>query len=274
MLVTKNLIISILVVFLAGTGPSEAAAGRSKKTRPLTDGFVLAGINGKLTVHDANNGWSFEFNSDVSDGTGGLIRAGQKLELLPSSSLEKMAADVEKRSSAGYRLWATVTKYNGRNFLFAVYFLPLSKSSEPAPSSRQEPQPQQTEMSVNEPNDVLAIPQEITARLAAGKTGRPERLSKGLKLKKNFILVDRTAFLVGQTNGGAVLVLDALGRDIQQISFRALPCRVLERAQQKQSEQFEPLRFKIAGIVTRYKGERYLLLQRAARMYSHGNFDY
>jgi len=35
----------------------------------------------------------------------------------------------------------------------------------------------------------------------------------------------------------------------------------------------EPVRFKIAGIKTAYKGEHYLLLQKATRVYSHENFD-
>jgi hypothetical protein len=34
----------------------------------------------------------------------------------------------------------------------------------------------------------------------------------------------------------------------------------------------EPVRFKIAGVVTKYKGEKYLLLQKATRIYGHGNF--
>ena len=278
MLMAKKVIVLILVVFLAGT----MATGRSKKAKPLEEGFVLGGVEGKLIRSDSKerlkgqfdfgntDRWFFEFASDVNDSTG-RIRAGQRLALLPSSSLENMTADVKKRTNADYRLWARVTKYNGKNFLFAIYFLPMSKAAEPVPSNLQEPQ-QQAEMSINEPNDILMIPEEITGELATGKIIRTGPLGKSAKLEADFILADRTAVLGRRASGEAVLVLDALGRNIQRISFRPLPCQALEQAQQKQSEQFEPVRFKIAGIVTEYKGERHLLLQRAARVYSHGNF--
>jgi len=278
MLMAKKVIILILVIFLADT----AAAGRSKKAKPLAEGFVLSGVDGKLVGDDSKerskgrfgfgntDRWFFEFASDVNDSTG-RIRAGQRLELLPSSSLENMTADVKKRRNADYRLWARVTKYNGKNFLFAIYFLPLSKAAEPASSTSQEPQ-QQAEMSINEPNDILMIPEEITGGLATGKIIRAGPLGKSAKLEADFILADRTAFLGRRAGGDLVLVLDALGRDIQRISFRPLPCQALEQAWRKQSEQFQLLRFKIAGIVTEYKGERYLLLRRTARVYSHENF--
>jgi hypothetical protein len=46
----------------------------------------------------------------------------------------------------------------------------------------------------------------------------------------------------------------------------------LELTERLQSADLEPLRFKIAGVLTTYKDEKYLLLQKAIRTYSHGNF--
>lgn len=69
-----------------------------------------------------------------------------------------------------------------------------------------------------------------------------------------------------------MFVLDALGRNVRPVSLRLLPCEALELAELAQSVIPEPVRFKIAGIVTKYKGEKYLLLQKATRIYSHGNF--
>ena len=86
------------------------------------------------------------------------------------------------------------------------------------------------------------------------------------------VLVDRTAFLAEQVDGRLVFVPDALGRNVQRLSFRLLPCEILELTERVQSAELEPLRFKIAGILTTYKGEKYLLLQKATRAYSHGNF--
>ncbi len=96
-------------------------AGTARKT-PLRDGFVLTGVDGKLTGTDSNdirfqdsnegsqsqyigfgipNRWFFEFDSDISDDKA-VVKAGTSLELLPSSTLEKMTADVEKHSGADF----------------------------------------------------------------------------------------------------------------------------------------------------------------------------
>ena len=279
----KKLTVLILAAFLAGTAADRAAAGGLKKTKPLADGFVLAGVDGKLRSADGNepDKWFFEFDSDASDGKG-LIKAGAAIELLPSSALEKIldvksSAALQKQkqntshepraTSHEYRLWGRVTKYRSGNFIFGIYFLPLGKVKQPKPSSQQ----QEDKVTINEPNDAFAIPQEIIDKLKARPTVSAGQLRKGLALKQDFILADRTGFI--RDSGNKVsFVLDALGRNVPQVKFNLLPCEALERAQQKQSAEPEPIRFKAAGIVTGYKGENYLLLQRAERTYSHGNF--
>ncbi len=245
-------------------------AGRTYETA-LRDGFVLAAVDGKLTGADSNGGWFFEFDSDINDDKGRIL-AGASLELLPSAALEKMTADAKMRSKAGYRLWGKVTKYENTNFIFPFYSLPVSKIEQPQQSSPQKPQPKKRRVTINEPNDTLAIPRDIVAKLRKRKIIRTEQLEKGLELKTDSILADRTAFLVEQPDGQLVFVLDALGRNVGQISFRLLPCETLQQTRQEQSAELEPLRFKVAGIVTRYKGDYYLLLQRATPVYSYGNF--
>ena len=264
----KRLAISILVFFISHTVFSAGMAPKSL----LRDGFVLNGVDGKLTKANGNEGWFFEFDSDVSDDRGRTY-AGASLELLPSTALEKMADDANNRSDAGYQLWARVIKYEGRNFIFPIYFLPLSKTKKPSTSQQQATKP-----TINEPSDALAIPKEIIEKLEPRKNVRTTQLRKGLELKTDSILVNRTGFIRNgahraQGTGHEVsFVLDALGRNVQQISFPLLPCQELERAQHAQSAEPEPLRFKIAGILTKYKGNHYLLLERAIRMYSHQNF--
>ncbi len=262
----------------------------ARKT-PLREGFVLTGVDGKLTSTDSNdirfqdsnegsqsqyigfglpNRWFFEFDSDISDDKA-VVKAGTGLELLPSSTLEKMTADVEKHSAATYRLWGRVTKYKGRNFIFPIYFLPLSKTKRPPPSTLQESR-EKTGPTLNDPNDALTIPKEILEKLKTRKILRPEQLKKPLELKQDSILADRTGFVVRQGEGRLVFVFDALGRNVQQITLRLLPCQALESAEQEQSTEADALRFKIAGILTKYKGNHYLLLERTTRVYSHGNF--
>jgi hypothetical protein len=86
------------------------------------------------------------------------------------------------------------------------------------------------------------------------------------------VLIDRTAFLVVQDDGWLAFAPDALGRNVRKVSLRLLPCEALELTERKQSADLEPARFKIAGTMTKYKGKDYLLLQKAIRAYSHGNF--
>jgi hypothetical protein len=310
----KRLAISVLAFFISvsafGADPvrskspetdviapvwTSKEAGMARKTL-LRDGFVLPGIDGKLTSTDTNDvwfqdsnevcrRWFFELYSDISDDKA-VVKAGTSLELLPSSTLEKITADIEKHSAATYKLWGRVTKYKGRNFIFPIYFLPISETKKSQPSSqatREKAGP-----TINDPNDALTIPKEILDKLKTRKILRPEQLKKGFELTQDSILAGRTGFISscvmrdayrvkGKTqyairNTQCEFVFDALGRNVQQISLRLLPCQSLESAEQRQSAEADRLRFKIAGILTKYKGNHFLLLERTTRIYSHGNF--
>ncbi len=254
-----------IVVFLATC--TTLCADTSRKTT-LRDGFVLAGVDGKVT--SSENKWFLELDSDVTDDIA-ILKTGTSLQLLPSMTLEKLAADIKERSNTNYRLWARVTKYKDENFIFPVYFLPLSKVEQQKPAEPNEPQPQQSKLTINEPNDKLVIPEEIIARLSTKKILRTEQLRPPLELKQDSIIADRTGF-IRDSGPDASFVLDALGRNVQHLSFKLLPCQVLQLAQQKQAAGPDPIRFKIAAIITKYKDQHYLLLQRATRIYSHQNF--
>jgi len=274
---------------------SATAAEPAPRKHLLRDGFALAGIDGKLTEKNSNgtsSKWFFELQSDLNDDIS-TVPAGEKLQVLPSKALEKIEKNIEERSTADFRLWGKTTKYNGENFIFPTYFLPLSKlkSTPPQKTKDQETAPQQKpkapapQIKVNEPNDPLPIPQEIIEKLR----NRPVLSAKTLtenktaennfpqppqtpQLKQDYILVDRTAFLQKDENGSPVFILDALGRNLPELSFKLLPSQALEIAQQKQNRTLEPQRFKIAGIITEYNGQLYLLPQKATRIHSHGNF--
>jgi len=237
----------------------------------LRDGFIIAGVDGKIEYEKTSDKWSFVFSSDVSDDKG-RVGAGMKLELLPCAALEKIEANIDKHPGGNYRLWARVTRYGGRNYIYGIYFLAITEA-EPVTGG------QNAKISVNEPNDPLALPDEVVAKLKTKKIIHFEELEKGVELKEDSILADRIGFIVKSkdagstslTTGSSAFVLDGLGRKRGSFSLELLPCEVLERATGK--SEMEPARLKVAGIVTRYKGRYYLLLQRAVRVYSHGNFD-
>ena len=190
--------------------------------------------------------------------------------------LRLLIADVNI-SAAGYRLWGRVTKYKGRNFIFPVDFLPVGevKDSNSLSSVKSGEKAQPIQERAVEPNDDLGIPKDILDKLSARPSplvARRRQPEKQMQMRQNSVLVNRTGFFEKCPDGSMVFKLDALGRSIQQTFIRLLPCEVLEYAEQKQSTQSEPIRFTIAGIVTEYKGRKYLLLQRVTRVYNHGNF--
>jgi hypothetical protein len=262
------------------------SASTTNKTL-LPDGLILRDVEGRLVRQDSNDPrlrgeklvpvktgvWLFEFDLAITDSKG-RVSTKMRLELLSSSVLEQMVADANDGSAAGYRLWARVTKYKDRNFIFPMDFLPLSKS-EPLDSLTSQQTGEKARLTVDEPNDELGIPKEILEKLKTRRisplAGR-EQPERQIKIKQNSVLTNRTGFLAKCADGNMVFNFDALGRSIQQTSIRLLPCQALEIAEQIQSAEPDRVRFKIAGIVTEYKGEKFLLLHRATRVYSHGNF--
>ena len=286
----------ILVLFI-GVVPAALGFGAEKirETPLLRDGFVMMGVDGNLIGPDSNNVWFFELTTDVNDFRT-IVKAGTRLELLPSSALEKMTADKKLRTTAACRLWnSRVTKYKGRNFIFPNFFLPVSKvrksqqKQDGSADTATEPESGR-ELTVDDPNDVLAMPPEIIEKLRARreKTADTQQLipdSNGTSTEEgnlpdtqrytkssDSVFVDRTALLVELDEGRLTFVPDALGRNVQKLSLHLLPCAALELTELKQAAEPEPLRFKIAGIITKYKSDNYLLLEKATRAYSHGNF--
>ena len=313
----RRLAISILALFISVITAASGFGARAPRKPLLRDGFGLAGVDGKLIRQDSNTTpqiWLFELDSDVSDDRTRVL-AGTRLELLPSSTLEKMTIDAENRLGENYKLWARVTKYRGRNFIFPIYFLPLSKTSKPQPPTSQklpqqtkqprpieapngvptkdtqkEPDSEKDEKTEQEPaiydsNDVLPIPKEMMEKLRK-KPARPAKRiytdvvkvapvkpPKRVPIPQDSVLADRTGFLIKQHKALPTFAFDALGRNIQQRSLQLLPCEALHRAERQQLVEADPLRFKIAGLVTKYKGKDYLLLERALRAHSHESFD-
>lgn len=286
---TKRTILALTFVADIVLGPIVALGVETARQGLLSDGFVLRAIDGKVKNAVDSDKWFFEFGVATSDGTG-FLEAGTSLELLPSLALEKMTGDTEKRPETSYRLWARVTKYRSSNFLFPIYFVPLSKTpgSAVSPSEKASQEP---ESIVSEPNDALTIPQEILKKLRTRQVARPRRPDKRKAEnekqeadRRDSVLIDRTGFLSSCVTNDASppekadiqhdFVLDALGGNVRQIRLRLLPTQTLELAEYRQSVQPDPVRFKVAGILTEYKGEKYLLLHRATRVYSHGNFGH
>jgi hypothetical protein len=281
--------IIFLILFLLIISSTGLNAGT---TRPnlLRDGFVLRGIDGTLTGPDSKDTWFFEPASDITD-RDIVVKAGTKLELLPSSALEMMITHSKTYAAATYQLWnSTVTRYKGRNYIFPAYFLPVSLKDTKSEPNETTPEEKPAQDSADNTSDRPSIPPDIMKKIEAAREEMfrtsqripdsdiitiddNQKIAKSRKTAiVDSILVGRTAILVKQKNNRYEFTLDSIGRNVQNDSFRLLPCEELEKTEQKQSANPEPMRFNIAGILTKYKSNNYLLLNKATEIYSHGNF--
>lgn len=242
----------------------------SIKPLPLIrNDFVFNGAEGTITkVEDK---WVFVIDSDISDGVA-VIKAGEPVELIPSATLETIIAAAEKtQNKIGLKLWAIVTKYNEKNYLFAWYFLPMTDLAEPEIEKTESSPAQQQTKTTEKPRDDSIIPDDIMAMLKPKRVVNLAKLKEVLETEKNAMLIDRTGYLLDK-KGHKIFQLDSLGRKLQDMSFKLLPCEVLEWTEYKISKSINPNRYRIAGTVTKFEGEYYMLLQRAVKTYSHGNF--
>jgi hypothetical protein len=245
---------------------AAGAAAEPPKQRPLRDGAILAGVDGTLSKSPDTNMWVFTLKTAVSDDKG-AIEQGQPVEILKSSTLEKMIS-VLNDSKADFRLWGHVTQFEDKNSIFPVYFLSVAEARQRdanAPSA-------QKPISINEPNDVIKIPQEILEKLKPQRTVELTQLSPTAGLEEDRMFSDRSGFIIKEAEGSYIFKPDALGRNLQKISFAVLPNDVLQQAMDEQAHEPDRVRFRITGILTTCSGQNYILLQRAVRQYSHGNF--
>jgi hypothetical protein len=330
--------VALLLLFV---GATAAPGGAASDPGLLRDGFVLTGIEGRVSGpqegepnHSIYTGlrgrdlWFFESYSDVNDGRV-VLKAGTRLEMLPSVALENMVVDINELAAASYVVWARVTTYKGRNFILPYYFMRLvepqrgeqgvadrpgtsREPNEPEAAPKEAGKPalpiedqndvtQQKAEPVKDANSLLGVPKEILEQLRDREKVRPRKVVKPLKqatraaadvnepksaqeqaagpapperqaMKQDTVLADRTAVLVKLKEGRFSFVLETLGWRAGQVSLQLLPCEALELTEQRQGSVPERVLFKVAGIRTEYKGRPYLLLQRAARVYSYGNF--
>jgi hypothetical protein len=281
---------------LLAAGPALSAPPVARK--PLPETAVLDRVDGRLVHIDANDTWLFELAAEVK--TPEYQRpAGTRFVLLPSATLGRLIADVNDRAAPRYRLLARVTSYQGRNYLLPMYYLPLSAFKS---EQKTEEEGQKTEGGAGKtppptvPEPTLTVPPEILEQLQKQRPLPGPRKSvpapKQTQEVPDRMLVDcvgriESSRLSGPgcppptenqqptTTGfstGLVLVPYALGWNISNVRYELLPSAALEEALQKQAQATDPIRFSVAGLVTEFKGKKYLLLQRAVVVYSYGNF--
>jgi hypothetical protein len=294
----KNIPLILFVVLFAAI--SSATDKPAPPAVPLRDGFVLSGTEGTITKDPDADTWYFAPTNDIID-IQGAINARQKVQFLPSSALEKIVANLEGKDSLNIRLWARITRYCNRNtllndlpsrkfanrkientrnldakflnenlynknYLFAVYFLPLTDVPAPAPDT-QKTSPDKKDT----PSDSI-LPEGVLEQLTPKRVVNLAGIKEAMTTKTDVVLADRTG-LVTIDDEHRTFEIDGLGRNLDDISFELLPCEALESTEKSLlTASLIRQRFRISGIITTYKGKQYMLMQRSTRTYSHGNF--
>jgi hypothetical protein len=243
-----------------------SALAEPTKHKPLRDGAILAGADGTLAKDPNGERWLFVFKTTVADDKG-AIQEGQAIAMLRSSTLEKMLS-IKTAEKSDFRLWGRITQFEGKNFIFPVYFLTLTdrmRHDVNAPAA-------QKPISINDPNDVVKIPEEVLKKLKPERTVELTQLSPIAGLEEDRMFSDRSGFITKSADGSYVFKPDALGRNVQKTSFAILPNDIVQQTMDEQSHEPNRVRYKVTGILTTYDGQNYILLQRAIRQYSNGNF--
>jgi len=248
----------ILIITLTLTAMACAERTRPKKTPPyLHDGFMLEGIDGKVSSDPETGTWYFAPFDLLTDGRG-TIAENTPIQILPSGKLEALAKALNKKS-ADFKFWGKLTNYNSKNYIYLAYYLHITQ------------RPETIDPNTTEPNSPRIIPKDVMAMLRPKRIINLAELKKGIVSSSDGVIIDRTGF-VKKIDNSYYFQFDALGRNINPRSFEILNCSPLENITQQQKLSAKPLRYKISAIVTTFNNKNYLLLQRAARAYNHGNF--
>ena len=270
--------IKSLILLLTLIVGASAFAGEQKPAPSvapvllLNDGFMFQSVDGVIKKIDDGDTWGFAADTDVTDGRM-VLRAGAVIELLPSATLGRITKEAQSSGDTiGVRIWGTVTKYSRKNFLFCRYYIPLTKSEkpeEPLPQKNSPEEQKKEKPSVSKQDSI--IPADVMVMLKPKRVVNLAKLEKVLEIEGDVILANRTGFIV-ERDGIKFFQVDSLGRNVEGLSFRLLPCQVLEHVQRKTARSVSRQRYRIAGVISKYKGNNYILLHRAVRTYSHGNF--
>ena len=212
----------MLAVVIVGTAPGEEvkrAKPQVEKVMPLLrDGFAFpnSGIEGLVTKARGKQKWFFSPYENISDKKSTVL-AGWSIELLPSSTLEKiigmMAESPKNSSSMEIKLWGKVTSYSNisssrklyfgkdvrkgeifsRNYIFPLNFIPITTvkeqtgSVDPVKSEIDKPDDSKS-IIPKEAKSLLETTKKEPAKAAPGKAKTdsiiPEDVMKKFKLKR------------------------------------------------------------------------------------------
>jgi len=242
---------------LISTGPAFAAP-------LLRDGLYARSVLGRIVAESDTGPWFLQLNNEVKDHNT-VVPKGTRMELLPCAMLEVLLDDAKVLPETDVRIWAKVSLYQGKNYLFLMNYVGLS---DPVKTPSQDPVP---DVVLPAKVDRLEIPDAIKKRAAEQRVVHAAAQPTEATILTNRTLINRLGYVTTQ-NEQKVFVFDGLGYSAGDAPIEVLPCEALERIETVQNLGVGPYRFSIAGMTTTFRGQPYIYLQRAMRVFSHGNF--
>jgi hypothetical protein len=261
------------VGLIAVLGARGALAASQAGPVLSADGRLIKAVEGRLV--QSGGRWLLELEAGIRQGPL-VLEKGKTLEILPSATLEALAGAATQRPADRVRLTGLIQTYHGRNYLFVLSSVPLSgtatdANSVPLPASDRDPNREPAPLAAAK-GDPLAIPESIQKKLAAYQANRRLAPPTATPIPAApQALLDQVGRIL-QDQGKTFFLADGLGQNAVSSVFELLPSGTLESMEHLQSQTPEPVRFRVAGLATQYRQHRYLLIQRASREHSYGNF--
>ena len=241
-----------------------------EKPKLLTDGFVV--MAGEGTIQKLEEGKIlFQLAQDITDERV-ILESGTSIEMLPCSTLEKIENAMGEDDQLKLQLWARVTRFGEKNYLFANYFIPLVKEEKVAEPISEDDNKESGEELSNQEDSV--IPLDALEILEPKSVIDIKKLRESVTKQEDVILADWDGFfeLEDEERCDWIFKLDSYGRSLSKMQFKVLGSGAFESVVNRLEDSSYRIRYKSVGIVTVYKGQVYILLQRARPVYSYGNF--
>ena len=263
----KKVITKWNVLLIAVTGLAAVAVAAPQRGRLVGEGYLVAGVEGRIVKDPNENRWAFYPVAAITDGKATFL-AGKGISLLPCSVLEQMAQLAGDEHAIEVRLWAMVTGYRAENYLYSLYFLPMKAPVAPAPPKPVEPETPKAAAST--PKESV-LPSEILQMIEKNPIPDLKRLDELVVVTSDRNLIHRMG-MVQRIEGELMFKPDAFGQKVGEGVYRLLPSGAIEEIYRNQIKSPGRQRYVVSGVVTSFQGKNYFLLRRATRTFTNGNF--
>lgn len=261
-----------LLLFILLTVASVFAGAKSDTPAvTVEEGAFFDGIKGLLKKSADTDAWYFIPEEPIEITEKVTVPAKMPLEMLPCSVLEQMTGLAGEENQLHIELSALFTNHKHKNYLFSVFFLPI-KNDDPQSKPTADSAKKDAERTDSEPQESDSIiPRDILKQIKANKAPDLKKFEQIAEVTGDIHLISRAGF-ISKTDGGYSFSPDAFGQKIDSKQFLLLGNRMLAKAEKQMAQEPGRERYNVSGLVTVYKGKTYMLLRRASRTYTHGNF--